>query len=119
MSVGKPASGQDMTNGDNGDLLGEINSLIHEDKLETEAALRLMLKSQQRILRRTEEVERISRENRDYSQRYPSLAWLWMHRRRTTIITIFLAWLALYILFSTVTIADFRHFLLELVGGIP
>lgn len=116
MSVGNPALGQNMGNGDNGDLLGEINSLIHEDKLETEAALRLMLKSQQRILKRLEEVERIARDNRDYAQRYPSVSWLWANRRKTAIAMVVIVWVVMYFLFSPITISDIRHAILESMG---
>lgn len=100
----------------NGEYITEIKDLLKDDNLNTDAALRLMLVTQLRIL---EEVERTKQrlEGVAESQRkYPSVAWMFANHPKKTAAIIFAVFMVLYTLLSPITISDIRHAILEWMG---
>ena len=49
-------------------------------------------------------------------EKYPSILWLWFHRRKTLIAAFFVLMLMYTILFGVVNISDIRQALLHLAG---
>ena len=100
----------------NGEVIKEIRDLLREDNLNTDAAIRLMLTMQLRIL---EEVERTIRrvdEAVAVQTKYPSVSWMFSHHPKKTIAIVFAVFMVLYTLLSPITISDMRHAILEWVG---
>jgi hypothetical protein len=97
-------------------LSEEIETLLAAEKIDEEAAIRLMLVSQRELLERMKVVEAVATANGEYLANYPSITWLWSHRRKTTVVIVIAVFLALYFLLSPVTISDIRHAILEALG---
>lgn len=100
-------------------LVAKIEQLLEEDRIDQEAALRLMLVTQKELLERMETVEQTTRTNSEYLAHYPSITWLWSNQRKSTILVIMIVFLILYFLFTPITISDIRHALLDSVGLPP
>ena len=97
-------------------LVNEIEQLLSEDVIEPEAATRLILVSQREILESVTKLEEATEANSEYIAHYPSITWLWAHRRKGTVLVVALVFLALYFLLTPITISDWRHVILEAVG---
>ena len=89
-------------------LNDEIKDLLAEDKIDPEAATRLILVTQQEILNRMTELEGLTSANCEYIARYPSFTWLWMHRRKGTALVVVVVFLGLYFALTPITISDWR-----------
>ncbi len=105
------------------EITKEIKDLLKDDNLETDAALRLMLASQLVMSRRLKETKECVGEVKadvvvikQSLERYPSIMWMWFHRRRTLIAIVFAVMLIYTVLFGVVNISDIRQALLELAG---
>ena len=105
------------------EMTEEIRELLKEDNLNTDAALRLMLASQLIMGRRQKETkECVGEVKEDVSaiklslERYPSIVWMWFHRRKTLIVAIFVLMLIYTVLFGVVNISDIRQAMLQLAG---
>ena len=97
-------------------LNDEIKQLLAEDKIDPEAATRLILVTQQEILNRMTKLEGTVAANCEYIATYPSIMWLWVHRRKGTALVVVLVFLALYFVLTPITISDWRHAIMEWVG---
>jgi ATP/maltotriose-dependent transcriptional regulator MalT len=137
----------------------EINKLVQEDSIETEAALRLTLASQliineslkeiQALTHRIEEragkrmdeleeglearIDDLEEDVKDlrgcvnkkvgsleeHLEKYPSIVWFWIHRRRTLILLILASMVMYTILFGWVNISDIRQAVLHQLGLPP
>lgn len=115
-----------MSEGNHGEITEEIVALIKEDNLNTEAALRLILANQLVVNRRTLETKTsVGEVQQDVSdikkslEMYPSVIWLWFHRRKTLIAAVLVLMLIYTVLFGVVNISDIRQALLSLAGLPP
>lgn len=97
-------------------LSNKIEELLEDDKLDTELALRLMLLTQMELLERIESVETIANGNSEYLAHYPSVLWLWVHRRKSTILVVVVIFLLLYFLLIPISVSDIRHAIFEALG---
>lgn len=104
-------------------LSNEIEDLLKEKKIDTDAAIRLMLVSQKEILERLASVENgvkkngaATEEHAQFHVKYPSLTWLWYHRRKELIIAAVVLFIIFYTLFSPITISDLRHPIMDYLG---
>jgi hypothetical protein len=125
--------------------INEIKKLIEEDNIEIEAALRLTLASQiiineelaeikSQSYRRVEHVDEQMNEVitdvgemrkcgvtkldeiERHLEKYPSISWYWMHRRKTLIIVAFGLMITYTILFGWINISDIRQVILSQLG---
>ena len=137
-----------MTNNSQQVTINEIKKLIEEDNIEIEAALRLTLASQLIVteelaeiksqnFRRVEHVdEQMSEvinnvgglrkcgegklsEIERHLEKYPSISWYWIHRRKTLIIVAFGLMITYTILFGWINISDIRQVILSQLGLPP
>lgn len=90
-------------------LVSKIEELLDEERIDSEAAMRLMLLAQLELMERMENVEKVSNGNCDYHIKYPSITWLWSHRRKTTIAVVVAVFLLLYFMLTPIGISDLRH----------
>lgn len=112
--------------GNHEEITDEIRSLIKEENLNTDAALRLILANQIIMNRRIKETkECISEIKEDVVlikeslERYPSLIWMWYHKRKTLIFGLIVLMVLYTILFSPINFSDIRQVLLDWVGLPP
>lgn len=115
-----------MNEGNHGEITEEIVALIKEDNLNNDAALRLILANQLVINRRMKKTNEVVDEvKEDVSaiklslERYPSVMWMWFHRRKTLIAAVLVLMLMYTVLFGVVNISDIRQALLSLAGLPP
>ena len=104
-------------------LSNEIEDLLKEERIDSDAAIRLMLVSQKEILQRLASVENgvtangvTAAEHERFHAKYPSLTWLWYHRRKELIIAAVVLFIVFYTLFSPITISDLRHPIMDYLG---
>ena len=100
----------------NGAYIGEIKELLRENNLNTEAAMRLMLVMQIRIIEQFEMTEAQLNEVIKKQERYPSIAYMFANNPKKTVLVIFLIFLLLYTIMSPITISDMRHAILDWMG---
>lgn len=112
--------------GNHEEITNEIKALIKEDNLNTDAALRLILANQLIVNRRMVETKECVSELKDdiayikdSLEKYPSVMWMWFHKRKTLILTIVIIMVAYTVLFSPVNFSDIRQVLLDWIGLPP
>ena len=98
------------------ELVSKIDALVEEQSIDTDTALRLILLSQKDVMKRMSAVEATSKANGEYLVHYPSLTWLWVHRKKGTIFTVVAVFLLLYFLLTPLTISDIRHGIMDWAG---
>jgi hypothetical protein len=125
--------------------INEIKKLIEEDNIEIEAALRLTLASQIIITEELAHIKSQSdlwettvdeqmhevitdvgglrkcgetklEEIELHLEKYPSISWYWMHRRKTLILVAFGLMITYTILFGWINISDIRQVILSQLG---
>ena len=101
------------------DTLNEISDLLQEKEISTEAATRLMLRTQSRIIHTQTAMLTQIKSVKSYNERYPSITWLYTHRRKTTIFVAFAIFAIFYSIFAPITITDIRQGLLTALSSIP
>ncbi len=97
----------------------EIADLLQEREISQEAATRLILRTQSRMMTKINSIKTIATTANAYNKKYPSLTWLFSHRRKTTITVAFIIFAFFYSVFVPITIADIRESLLATISGIP
>ncbi len=132
-------------NGSQQATINEIKKLIEEDSIEIEAALRLTLASQLIVTEelgairkhavRSEEgldkrmddlevdvselrkcVNKKVNEVESHLEKYPSIVWFWIHRRKTLLLMLLMIMLTYTVLFGWVNISDIRQAILSQLG---
>ncbi len=127
------------------DIINEIGNLLEEESIEPDVALRLILANQVTMTRQLSDIQqsvtkfRMRSEERmdsfekdiddrlddvtdrllaleEYRTHYPSLMWLWIHRRRTLFFVAIVLALAYTVVFGWLGIDDVRHAVFNWVG---
>lgn len=93
-------------------LYREIQRMVEQGDIETSEAVRLLLLSHAQLLA---EMGALKKELSE-AQRYPSLTWLWAHRRKDVVAMLVVVFVVYTFLFSPWHISDIRHALLQLTG---
>lgn len=125
--------------------INEIKKLIEEDNIEIEAALRLTLASQLIVTEELADIKSQARgriehvdeqmnevitdvsemracgvtkleEIERHLEKYPSMSWYWMHKRKTLILVAFGIMITYTILFGWINISDIRQVILSQLG---
>ncbi len=97
-------------------LTDEIGDMIRADKIETEAAMRLMLLAQSETIERLDGLETAVNAVTKQQEMFPSLTWLWAFNRRSVVLVV-LAVLMLYTLaLSPWYVMEIRAALLHAAG---
>ena len=107
----------------NGELTSEIKQMIESGKMDGDEAMRLLLVMVSRIQRdvgkmadRNEEILERVKEVERYNERYPSVYYMWQHRRHEIITTLIIIMLIYTFVASPWMISDLRHALLHMLG---
>lgn len=118
--------------------INEIKKLIEEDNIEIEAALRLTLASQLIVTEELAQLEKTVGEQMNavitdvgelracgvsklgeieqHLEKYPSISWYWMHKRKMLILLVVGFMVAYTILFGWINISDIRQVVLSQLG---
>ena len=94
----------------------EIAQLLAEDEISTETAVRLILKSQAKMQDDIKLIAANSDSIHAHHIQYPSVLWLFAHRRKETIGTALAIFTVFYSLFTPITISDLRHAIAAAIG---
>ena len=93
-------------------LSNEIEDLLKEERIDSDAAIRLMLVSQKEILERLSSVENGVNHNgatiadhEQFHKDYPTLTWLWYHRRKELIIAAVVLFIVFLLCFHRLQLA--------------
>lgn len=112
--------------GNHEEITDEIRTLLKEDNLNYEAALRLILANQIIISRRMRETQdsvgELKADVKDIKEslgKYPSVVWMWYHKRKTLILGVIVLMVLYTVLFSPINFSDIRQVLLDWAGLPP
>ena len=94
----------------------EIAQLLAEDEISTETAVRLILKSQAKMQTDIKLIAANSDNISEHHTRYPSVLWLFAHRRKETVATALAIFTLFYSVFTPITISDLRHAIAAAIG---
>lgn len=107
--------------GNGANLTREIKDLLDHDRINQQAATRLLLLAVASMLEDLQETRADVGENKEALatlERYPSLYWMIMNRPKQTVAIGVLTWFSLYFLASAISVFDIAKALL-IAAGLP
>lgn len=96
----------------------EIHALVAEEKIDADAAIRLMLEAQLEILQKHEEYEKRLRRLENTQEDSPSWLWLWKFNRKDAILQSLLRFAIGLAFFWPLIIPDTRQPVVELIKSL-